>query len=293
MGVSLFDELRSLALVRRLMGLDSDKVKNGFFANYLAGLLMIKMQDLRGISLMHDPANMKLDRFRPGMTDITFWGRALFFPNDDLVKRALQPGHAALLDKDAGRILNSRVHKTLAILTTPPEQVDWRELGTALIMLRYRFELNSSYFNKIVLNLINWDNLSSAGRRNTVSTAYAYLLQADPKSALLSRIRELSGPSMISNIKATAAKLVGIIKEDDAGGTSTANIASGEGSTCNNAIITRFGPENSIAGLLTIQGKAPHQVGDKSLDANKKIKLRQRKFKIVRFKMPKKDNKHA
>lgn len=294
--MNLLNELRSLTLVKRLMGLDSMKVKNGFFANYLAGLLILRLQDMKGLALIHDPANAKLREFKSNMTDITFWGRALFYPNDPLVGKALQPGHAALLQQEAGRILDSRVQKMLNVLMNPPEAVDWRELGTSLIMLRYRFELNSSYFNKIVLSLITWDSLSSSARRNALSSAYAYLIQSDPRSALTGRIRELAGTTMLSTIKNAAAKLVGIIKEDDAGGTSTGNIGSGEGSApCNNAIISRFGPENSLAGLLTLKKKAPNQVGQPiELHKGKRLITRQRKFKLIKFKMPtKKDTKNA
>lgn len=294
MGMTLLNELRSLALVQRLKGLDSSSVINAFFANYLAGLLLLKLQDSKGLILINDKQHAKLTSFQSGMSDITFWGRATFYPSDDLVKRSLQHGHAQVLDKMASRILDTRVHKLISVVMGPPSAVDWQELVVSLVILKHRFEINSSYFNKIVLALHNWDNLSSSARRSVVSSSFGYLTQSDPKSALLSRMRELSGSSMLGDVKAMLTKLISFkqLREDDGGGegTSTGNIATGDQAVTNNAIISRFGPDNAMAGLLTIKGPAPMQVGDEK----KKRKLghvkRQRSFKLIKFKMPTKRN---
>lgn len=290
MGMTLLEELRSFALVRRLNGLDSTAVKNAFFANFLTGLLFVKLQDLKGLALVNDPSHAKLSSFSQSMSDTTFWGRALFYPSDPLVKRALQHGHADLLNVESSRILDTRVHKLIATIMKAPNSIDWQEVVISLVILRHRFELNSSYFNKLVLALNKWDSLSSGARRVAISTAFSYLNQADPKSALLGRVRELAGTSMLGAAKRMLVKLIAPLKEEDGGGegTSTASIATGD-APVTNAIISRFGPDNPLAGMLRVKGLAPVQIGDKKVVTPGHAK-RQRKFKLIKFKMPTRKN---
>ncbi len=290
MGMTLLNELRALASVQRLRGLDSNAVKNAFFANYLAGLLFVRLQDLKGLALINDRAHMKLSSFAQNMSDITFWGRALFYPSDPLVKKTLKVGHADLLNVEASRILDSRVHKLIATVMKAPDSIDWQETIITLVILKHRFELNSSYFNKIVLAFNRWDDLSVGNKRVLIAAVYSYLNQADPKSALLSRVRDLSGSSMAGGARGLLTKLISYapLKEDEGGGdagTSTANIATGDSFT-GNAIISRFGPDNNIAGLLHIKDFAPMQVGDKKTKVKPGHSKRARNFKLIKFKMP-------
>ena len=52
----------------RLKNLDSIAVKNAFFANYLGALIMLKLHDLKGLSLVKDKAHSKLSKFGPTIT---------------------------------------------------------------------------------------------------------------------------------------------------------------------------------------------------------------------------------
>jgi hypothetical protein len=269
--------------LQRLRGMDSYGVKNAFFANYLAGLIMLKLKDLKGLVLIKDPQHARLTRFDNGMSDPNFWGRALFFPDDPLVKKNLQHGHAQMLSIDSGRILHARIEKTMRVLQQDPNTVNWQETCAGLVLLRHRYELKSSLFDKITKSLINWASLSEGAQRKAIGDSFLYLMQADPKSSLLAHMRNLANNSMINDITASAMKMVNFnrLREDDAGGadvTSTANI----GSTSNAILNTNV----DIANTMTFTMQNPIQVGATDKDLSKRIKKRKPKFKLIKFKAP-------
>jgi hypothetical protein len=303
MTTNLLTELEHTTLVRRLIGHDSMQVKEAFFANYLAGLLILRLQDIKGLHLIRD-RNTKLSKFTNMMSDVSFWGRALFYPTDPLVKKNLQHGHADLLASEAGRILDSRVEKTMKVLQTAPDQVNWTEVVGGLIILRHRFELNSSYFDRIARALHNWDRLNDGSKRKAVSDSFMFLAQSDNKSNLLGRMRELAGTTMMNDISALARKMVSVnrLKEDGeavsaGGGTSAANIGTSSGGS-GNAILTRGAAptpaksdspaethDQAMDRIKKYKKLAPNQVGKK--DLSKLIKKRPKRFKAIKFRAPK------
>ena len=104
----------------RLKGLDSTKVKNAFFSNYLAALIMLRLHDLKGLTLVKDKSHSKLSKFDPSMSDLNFWGRVLFHPYDPIIKRNLQYGHAEILDLESGRISTPAPRKLSTSASTRP-----------------------------------------------------------------------------------------------------------------------------------------------------------------------------
>lgn len=290
--------LMELSLAPRLKGVDSDHVKNAFFANYLAALLMVRLHDLKGLQLVRDPAHSKLTRFENGMSDLNFWGRALFYPHDPLVKSALAFGHADVLAKESGRILHSRIQKLMLVPMIEPSKVNWEETVASLAILRHRFELTSTYFGKVGSALQRWDTLSDAGKRKAVGDVFMYLMQADPKSNLLARMRELAGTTMLNDIKALAMKVVSFkrlgecrrsLNEDgevvSASGFGTASMPV-FGNT--NNIIKPATATDPMANQYGYQNKSKTQVkGAEQSDAKTKLLKRRKKlFKAIRFKAP-------
>lgn len=290
--------LLEISLAPRLKGVDSNHVKNAFFANYLSALLMVRLHDLKGMQLVRDPAHSKLTRFEASMSDLNFWGRALFYPHDPLVKSSLAFGHADILAKESGRILHSRIQKLMMVPLTEPSKVSWDETVASLVILRQRFELTSTYFGKVGSALQRWDTLSDAGKRKAVGDAFMYLMQADPKSNLLARMRELAGTTMLNDIKALAMKVVSFkrlgecrrsLNEDgeviSASGFGTSSMPI-FGNT--NNIIKPATGDDPMANQYGYQSKSKIQVkGAEQSDAREKlVKRRKKRFKAIRFKAP-------
>jgi hypothetical protein len=272
-------------------------VKNAFFANYLAALMMVKLKDIQGLGLVNDQPHKKLQSFSGQMSDLCFWGRALFYPEDKNVKAALQYGHAELLHKEAGRILDTRVHKIIATVMMPPEQVNWTETIASLFLLKHRFSVQSSYFSKVLGALMKWDSLGAAAKDKAVYDSFMYLLQSDNRSNLISRMRELTGKSALSGIAAATDKLTGILRipeprngifEDDAGGgvgVSTGNIAGGDGAT-GNAILDQMCGDHEILPSVYQFGKNAGKAPKKKELKYEKIRKKIRRFKLIKFKAP-------
>jgi hypothetical protein len=282
--------------MQRLRGADSDTVKNAFFANYLAALLMARLHDLKGMQLVRDPGHSKLTKFETGMSDLNFWGRVLFYPTDPQVQKLMAFGHADLLAKESGRILHSRIQKVMHVPLTDPKSIDWAETTASLVVMAHRFELKSSYYGHVVRAMQKWDSLSEAGKRKAVGDSFLYLMQADPKSNLLARMRELAGSTMLNDLKALAMKVVSFRRLGECRLTLNEDGEVVSVSGFGNASMPIFGNTNNIikpAGVdagsqYGYQNKSSTQVkGTKGADATDKlIKKRKRKFKAIRFKAP-------
>ena len=284
------------AQLQRLRGADSDTVKNAFFANYLAALIMVRLHDLKGMQLVRDPAHSKLTRFEAGMSDLNFWGRALFYPTDPQVQKLLAFGHADILAKESGRILHSRIQKVMQVPLTDPNSVDWHEAAATLVVMAHRFELKSSYYGRIANALQRWDSLNEGGKRKAVGDSFLYLTQADPRSNLMSRMRELAGSTMLNDLKALAMKVVSFRRLGECRLTLSEDGEVISTSGFGNASMPIFGNTNNIIKPVTdvaasqygYQNKSSTQVkGAGDTDAREKlVKKRKRKFKAIRFKAP-------
>lgn len=303
--LQIFSDIHESMFLNRLQGASYDDVKNGFFSNYLAALLLLKLQDLRGLMLINDPAHAKLTKFSDRMSDLNFWGRALFYPDDKDVKNRLAAGSAAVLAKEAGRVMDSRVQKMMKVPLTSPERVDWNDTVGALLLLKHRFSLQSSYFNNIAYALHKWDSLREGEKKRAINQALMYLMQSDPQSRLLSRVRALSMNTMLTGILDVAQKIISFtkLKEDDGGGdaTGTGNIGGSQGATIDNMIV-RGGVkgdssvdnhtqdvQNMLGNLYTLKKKSPLQVTKKGkyiFKDGKIIKKKKKVFKVRKFKAP-------
>lgn len=282
--------------LNRLQGATADAVKNGFFANYLGALILLRLQDLKGLMLINDPGHSKLTRFSQQMSDVNFWGRALFYPNEREVKTRLAFGHDKMLAQEAGRIMDARIQKIMKVPLTDPKTVDWDDTVGSLLLLKHRFSLNSSYFNNIAYALHKWDSASDSTKKRAINQAFMYLMQSDPKSGILPRLRALSSTSMITGLANLAQKIVGFrkIAEDEGGGggggeagTTVGGIASSGNAILNgrgaiaqpSTVEPKQDIENVLAGLYKLKKKAPYQV-------TKKGKYIFKDGKIVKKKMP-------
>lgn len=259
-----------------LYGMNADSIKHAFFSNYLACLILLKLNYPHCKTLFQGHIDVKLRRYPKKSPDIMFWGKALFYPDDTL--KNINYGHLDVLEKEAGRILDSRVVKTMSVLIADPKRIDWVFTCTNLALLKHRFDLNSTYFDNIVYGLYKWDEISESRRRSLVSKAFIYLQQSDNKSNLLAPLRSVttkSATALDSIIGGLFMKVIGYTKlfEDE-------TISTGEIAT-----------NNAILGLLDNENKpTPMQKWDLGVDSNIGSKIpsrfRKRKFKPVLIKVP-------
>jgi hypothetical protein len=295
--MNMFEQLSGKAALMRLQGLDSVAVKNAFFANYLAALMLVQLKDIHGLVLLNDPAHKKLQSFSGSMSDLCFWGRALFHADDKQVQDALKFGHADVLKKEAAMVLGARVEAIIDVVMSPPDQVDWTEVFAMLLLLKNCFGLKSSYFNRIVNALMTWDKLGSADKDKAVYDCFMYLVQSDPTSGIIERMREMTSKSLQVRLESLSRKVTsvvriqeprnGIYEDEGAGGAgiSVGNIAGAPTGT-GNSIIDQM--SSTSPNLLEpykfnkIAGKTEKSKGKQY----EKIKKRDRKFKLIKFKAP-------
>ena len=301
MNDNILDTINEAMHLNRLQGITYEKVKNAFFANYLTSLILLRLQDLKGLMLINDQSHSKLSRFSNHMSDVNFWGRAMFYPNEREIKDRLIDGHETSFAKNAVKVMDSRIQKMMKVPLTSPDQVDWNDAIGSLLLLKHRFGLNSSYFNNIVSALHRWDSTNDSAKKRAINQAFMYLMQSDPHSKILDRIRTLSGSTMIGGINKAAQRIIGFRKlsEDGEGaGTSVGAIASTSGA---NAIVAGKGAgsqgssepsqdmQSVLAGLYKLKKKAPYQVTKKSGKVFKDGKVIKRKVKTFvarKFKAP-------
>jgi hypothetical protein len=295
--ISILDTINETMHLNRLQGTTYEKVKNAFFANYLAALLLLRLQDLKGLMLINDPAHSKLTKFSDNMSDLNFWGRAMFYPTEREVKVRLADYEA----KNVGKVLDSRIQKMMKVPLTAPAQVDWDDSIGSLLFLKHRFGFNSSYFNNLTFALHKWTDISDTAKNRAINQAFMFLMQSDPQSKILDRVRTLAGSTLIRGISNISQKIIGFrkLKEDGEGGaagTSVGAIASTSGA---NAIVDGRGAasqgssapdmQNVLAGLYKLKKKAPYQITKKFGKVFKDGRVITRKVKTFvarKFKAP-------
>ena len=256
-------------------GIDSETIKHAFFSNYLACLVLLKLNDSDCKHLFAGHIDKTLRKYPGNAPDIMYWAKALFYP-DNTLKR-LRFGHVEVLEKESGRILDSRVIKTMNVLITDPKRIDWSFACTNLALLKHRFELNSSYFDNIVYGLYKWDEISEGRRRSVVSKSFAYLMQSDSKSNLLNKMRSVAQQTAThfdSIIGGLFMKIVAYKKlfEDEC-------VSTGEVASTSNAILNLSNDNKE---------QTPMQKWDVTSPIGSKIpnRFRKRKFKPVAIKVP-------
>ena len=294
--MSILDTINETMHLNRLQGATYDKIKNAFFSNYLAALVLLRLQDLKGLMLINDPSHSKLTKFSDKMSDVNFWARAMFYPNEKEVKSRLVNGQPKRTE-----VTDARIQKMMKVPLTSPDQVDWDEAVGSLLLLKHRFGLNSSYFNNITGVLHKWNDISDSAKKRAINQTFMYLMQSDPDSTILDRVRTLSSSTMVGGLNKVAQRIIGFRKlsEDGEGAaTSVGAIASTSGA---NAIVSGKGAgttgssspttdmQNVLAGLYKLKKKAPLQVTKKSGVVFKDGKIIKRKVKTFvarKFKAP-------
>lgn len=271
----------------------ADEVKNAFFSNYLAALLFLKTRDDEGMLLLKKSKPDPNQRFSASMSSLSFWGRALFNPDDAQVKKRLQHGHAEVLEVQAGRITAQRAKEIFKLLTDDPDTINWTEVIAWLVLLKHRFSVKSSYYNQIGLALQRWEKLSSSARKKTMADSILYLMQSDPTSNLLGRMRSLSSESLLDKAKSALLRVVGFkrIMEDDGGdggGTGVGDIGTSD-TQINNAIVMPPGMYFATLnnkGSSTPKGASHRRRAKYVFKDNKIVRRMKKKFKARKFKRP-------
>jgi hypothetical protein len=284
----------------RLNHMSDREVKNAFFSNYMAALIMLRLQDLKGLMMINDRAHAKLTTFTPEMSELNFWGMALFYPEHKDVRARISAAAVKVLSHESGMITHSRIQKIMLVPLTNPEVVDWAEVVDSLHLMKERYELSSPVFDRLLYAISRWDNLGDSKKKKAVNDAFTYLMQADPKSELMDRFRDLSSSTILKGIGHVAMKIVNHhrLKEDgdgggdagatvaQGGGTSAANIGSNQSTIGSGNMITR--PEcdkDTNFGQLD-KFKKPKKKDFKT-KGGKIVKSKAKNFKLRRFKDPK------
>lgn len=283
--------------LEKLNGVSRTQLLNGFFSNYLASLILLKLCDLKGLMLVNDRAHSKLTSFSKNMSEINLWGRALFCSDNHDVKARIGSELSSELKKVSKRIVLSRIHQIMSVPMTDPEHLNWTPVIESLVMLKYVFNYHSSYFDLITKTLAKWDTINVAAREQAIGSAFIYLQQSDPSSRLTAWFRSQTG-NVLNRLK-SAQKIVKFrrLAEEDGGvsagdggvGTSTGNVASSN-AIVNPEMITRTPSGIDMSGMMKLVKKSDHQVSKKKSRLNfhngKVVVKRKKNFNPKKFKAP-------
>jgi hypothetical protein len=288
--MTILEKISSDMHLDKLQGVTHHQVKNAFLANYLAALMLLRLQDLKGLMLINDPHHSKLTKFTKEMSGLNFWAKACCYPGQE-VKSRMQPGHYDLLSMGNQGILDSRIQKMMAVPYSPPEMINWVETVGSLLMMKLRHGVSSSYVDQVAGYLIRWENLTDNEKKRAVTQAFMYLVQSDPHSVMLPRLRDLSSITALKGPSSVAQKLVGFkklqVKEDV--DTGAGSIASGDNAIISGGHPEQKGADDVLANVYKLKSLAPNQVEKKGkwkIKNGKIIRLRAKTFKARVFKAP-------
>jgi hypothetical protein len=301
---SILASLQEGINLQKLNGASAKDVCNAFIANYVTSLLLLKLQDIKGLMLINDHGHSKLTKFSATMSDLNFWGRAMFYSNDaDVKSRMKSVDEAKILTKAASKVSTSRIQKIMHVPLTSPDVVDWNDAIGAILLLQHTFNIQSSYFGSIVRTLHKWDSVNVGAKQKAINDALMFMMQSDPSSMVIPHLRKLSNLIMTQKIGNVAQRIINFKKlnETDGGGAvSTSAIASSSNAivTPNSANATNSQTghpdtsqdiQNVLGGLYRLKKMAPNQITKKgrfTIRNGKLIVKRVKSFSPSRFKEP-------
>ena len=317
---NILQELSHATILNRLRGANDDKVKNAFFSNYLTALLLLKMQNIKGLLLINDHHHSKLTAFSDSMSDVNFWGKVLFQSNLPEVKHSLYSGASEILSLERKNILDQRILQLMKVPTLSPREINWGEVIAMLVIMLYRFHVKSSYAKNIINYIYRWESLTDGDKKRAIYLCFMYLMQSDNRSKLLPIMRSINSNFMLNpqgrpkvinvtrcpTINSTTN--VGVINAvnpegicEDGEATGAGNVASSSGTAGNNAIVTPGGfsspsksndnsqNDNNLSGLYKLVKKSKLQVtrkGKYMFRGSKVVKKKQKAFEVRKFKAP-------
>lgn len=290
--MKLLSRLDESVNLNRIKGKNCTEMMNAFFANYLGTLVMLKLQDFQGLTLINDRNHSKLNKFSLNMSDLNFWGKALFYPDAE-VKTRMYPGEGDVLASYTKPISTISIQRLMFVQHTNPDEIVWTEVVGALILLKRRLRYQSSYFDTILKAVMNWEATNVATRQKAVNNVFMYLLQSDPNSRLVAWFRTQSTKILVKKASPSEQRIISFrrLAEDEGGGdagTSTGNVAS-------NAIINPTADDtqdNALGGMFKLIKRSPDQVGkdhkkSKYKISNGKIVVKRKKnFNPKKFTAP-------
>jgi len=285
--------------LQKLNGACHVSVRNAFFANYCAALLLLKIQDIKGLMLINDRSHVALTKFSPTMSDLNFWGRTMFYSKDHEIKARLGDEESKILAAFSANVSASRVLKFMKIPITAPDHIDWDDVIASLLLIKTVFKLQSSYFNNIVRVLHKWDSCNSSRKQHAINDALMFLMQSDQSSKIVPHLRKLSNLIMLQNIKSNAQKVIGFSKLTEDGeatgtenfGTTNAILSPGEnsGNSQQGYDSTQQDMQKTLGGLYKLARMSPNQVTKKgkfTIRNGKLVVKRAKSFKVKKFKAP-------
>jgi hypothetical protein len=288
--MKILSSLNESINMMRINGKNCTEVFNAFFANYLASLILLRLQDLRGLMLINDKPNSKLTRFSSTMSEVNFWGRVIFYPDSEVRSRMLNQ-QAEILKAMTSPITTVRIQQIMRVPLTAPDQVDWGDVVSSLILLKRRLTYHSSYFDSITYAIYNWDTVSDVVKRKAINNCFLFLLQSDPNSKLTNWFRSRSSDLMLKDVMASSQKLIRFsrITEDEGGGDSGGSSNAIVNPTMTGEIASTTNSETDLGGLFKLVKLSSNQVTKKnkfSIRNGKILVKRKKNFNPKKFKAP-------
>lgn len=203
----------------------AEQIKGAYIANILAALIVLKFNDRLGKKIIYDPQNKKLKKYSLLMSPINFWGLVLFNHKEKNVSKMLTPD----VDKDLTK-MNQRFlsHVILGFheKISNGNPIDPFEMAEYIRILTLRLPMRTERINHIRIGLFNWDSLDANEKDSVISKTFYLLMERDPNSPLLPRIRTISNSNLLrASDKNLLKDIVKIVEEDggDGGETMPAN----------------------------------------------------------------------
>jgi hypothetical protein len=210
-------------------------IKFAYTANFICGLLLLKVKDKTASHLLHDEKFYNLRKFG-SHSPLNHWGYLLFnslYNNDS--ESQLQKSTIKVLHKVAGRFIDKRIKSIHRELSRHNNFIqDWEHQAENMKLVLLRLETDES-IKFTVDNILNWNELELEDKVDTINTLLFYLQRHDSTSKLLPSFKKLANDVLLhANVgtkKMTENLLLqlDLLSEDDGGATAGATTAGGDG----------------------------------------------------------------
>jgi hypothetical protein len=277
-------ELQNIRSYSRLKGKSSKQIQEAFFANYLTGMLFIRLKDLRSLKMLGETKEKYPTKLTSSLNDISYWAKCVFDSKKDkklesVVGKNIFSGiHLSRADS-----MKDKIYELLSSIKKQEAHINWRRNSSILKFLADGIQYKSHFFDVILPVLTEWETIDDSKKSLVIGLCYNYLLQVDQDSKFFERLKVLSNKLILNtgNLKFTGYKK---LTEDEA--ISAGNIASGSFSAIGNTVLSRLGIINSPEKDKSIQSLSKKFKFQRL--GNKIVKKRKKTFIPILYKDPSK-----
>lgn len=195
----------------KLSSMSDATIRAAYLATILASLVLYRAGDRISKRALRDPQGKSLSRYMNTMSPLNFWGMVVHNSDSKQLETVLQPETVKSLKTTSGRIIRDHIKAIHYPISIGNNDIKWDEMMDAVRVMTLRLPLRTPRINKIRDGLNGWASLENNEKNQIISLTFYLLMESDPNSILLTRLRAIANSSLL-DISKEDDKVIDVVK---------------------------------------------------------------------------------